>query len=270
MISVDRMINIQQTFTTDTATVYKNEEVIGNIITDESFLKELNITREDIFITTKVAPRDQGRGKCRDGVLLSMKKLCVDYLDMVLIHWPGVEGVDQKSSKNLLLRNESWLDLQELVREGKIRSIGVSNYTRDHLEELLDSCNIKPVVNQVEFHPFLYQKDLLEFCRSKDVVLQAYSSLGTGKFSETLMSQEILKEIASTKDPYDIKEVSVAQVLLKWAIKHGVPVIPKTSSVDRLKENFDLFSFDLTDEDMVTIDDLNQNKHFAWNPHNIR
>ena len=254
----------------DTATVYRNEEIIGSVLSDDDFLKGVGVTREDIFLTTKVAPGDQGRGKCKDGVLLSMKKLAVDYLDLVLIHWPGVEGVDHKSSKNALLRKESWLDLEELVREGKVRSIGVSNYTEQHLQELLDNCRIKPAVNQVEFHPLLNQKELLAYCRSNDIVLQAYSSLGSGKGVQIMTSREILKEIATTKDPYDIKEVSVAQILLKWALKHGVPIIPKTSSMDRLNENFDLLSFDLTENEMNTIDGLNENRRFCWNPQNIR
>lgn len=260
---------ISTNYCIDTATVYKNEEFIGDVLSDEKYMNSLGLKREELFITTKVAPADQGAGKCRDGVLLSLSKLQLDYIDLVLIHWPGASGLDPSDSKNKILRTESWLDLEQLVKEGKVKSIGVSNYTIKHLEELLSSCTIGPVVNQVEFHPFLYQEELLKYCQSNGIVLQGYSSLGSGKGVQEVLSHPTLHEIAASKDPYDIKPVTSAQVALKWSLQLGVSVIPKTSNLDRLKENFDLNSFKLTGEEMEQINRINLNKRFCWNPETI-
>lgn len=160
--------------------------------------------------------------------------------------------------------------MEQLVKEGKIKSIGVSNYTIKHLDELLSSCSIKPTVNQVEFHPFLYQEELLNYCKSKSIVLQGYSSLGSGKGVQEVLSHPTLQEIAATKDPYDIKPVTPAQIVLKWSLQLGVPVIPKTSNVNRLKENFDLNSFKLTEEEMNKINGINKDKRFCWDPETIK
>lgn len=249
--------------------MYKNEEYIGDVLSDQELLKSLELSREDLFITTKVPPADQGAGKCRESVLLSLSKLQLDYIDLVLIHWPGASGLDPSDEQHRKLRAESWLDLEQLVKEGKVKSIGVSNYTTKHLDELLSTCSIKPTVNQVEFHPFLYQEELLNYCKSKEIVLQGYSSLGSGKGVQEVLSHGTLKEIAGTKDPYDIKPVTPAQIALKWSLQLGVPVIPKTSSLNRLKENFDLNSFKLSEEDMEKIKGMNQNKRFCWDPNTI-
>lgn len=253
----------------DTATVYRNEEYIGDVLADKKFLDSIGVTRQDLFVTTKVAPGDQGSLKCREAVLLSLSKLRLDYIDLVLIHWPGASGLDPADEQHKKLRWESWLDLEQLVREGKIKCIGVSNYTVKHLDELLSACTIRPTVNQVEFHPLLYQEKLLVYCKSKDIVLQGYSSLGSGKGVQEVLSHPVLKEIAETKDPYDIKQVTSAQVALKWSLQLGIPIIPKTSNVARLKENFDLNSFKLSEEEMEKMKSMNQNKRFCWDPETI-
>ena len=233
------------------------------MLADKSFLSSLGISRDNLFITTKLSPGDQAKEQCRNSVLTSLEKLKLDFIDLVLIHWPGSSGIDPKSPKNAELRKKSWLDLEQLCREKKIRAIGVSNYTIKHLTELLDYCSIKPTVNQVEFHPFLNQNDLLTFCKEQHIVLQAYSSLGSSDGWKTLSQLSQIIEVA------DNREKSIAQVLLRWALQHEIPVIPKTSRIEKLRDNFDLFSFSLNDEEMKQFDSLDKQQHFCWNPDSI-
>lgn len=246
----------------DTATLYNNEQFIGEVLNDTEFLSSLKLERKGIFVTTKLHPADQGKGKCREAVLTSLAKLQLDCVDLVLIHWPGTRGIPVESPENAVLRKESWEDLEHLVRDKKIRSIGVSNYCISHLEQLLAHCTIRPSVNQVEFHPLLYQKELLDYCRAEGIVLQAYSSLGSAKGWETLSSSQVLLDIAKDKGK------SVAQVLLRWAIAHGVPVIPKSTKENRIRDNIDL-SFELSEEELTRIDNLNQGKHFCGDPSTV-
>jgi diketogulonate reductase-like aldo/keto reductase len=148
--------------------------------------------------------------------------------------------------------------LEKLVKDGKVRSIGVSNYTIKHLEELLSYCEIKPAVNQVEFHPKLYQKDLLKFCNDHNIILQAYSSLAKG----ALLKDKLVQEIAKTYSR------SASQILLRWGIQHNLVVIPKSSGPDRMKENFNL-DFEISPEDMDRMDALDEDWHCTWDPTNI-
>jgi diketogulonate reductase-like aldo/keto reductase len=246
----------------DTAAVYQNESFIGQE------LKELfagnHIKREELFITTKVGPRDQGKSKCRESVLRSLNNLQVEQLDLVLIHWPGTSGLQPQDPLHVQNRKESWEDLETLYREGKVRAIGVSNYNVGHVQELLDHSSIPPAVNQVEFHPLLAQKELLSFCKSKNIHVQAYSSLGSAKGRDILFSTPLLQEVAQRVDK------SIPQVLLKWALQQGVSVIPKTGRVENLRHNFDLFSFDLNSQDMEAIQGLDRKQHFCWDPDTIR
>lgn len=243
--------------------MYKNEQFVGTVVSDDKLLNELGLKRSDLFITTKVGTADQGKGNCRKSVLESLEKLKLDYIDLVLIHWPGVYGSQPQDIIHAKVRQESWQDLEELCREGKVRSIGVSNYTVDHLKQLLSHCSIRPAVNQVEFHPLVVQLDLLNYCKSEQIVLQAYSSLGSAKGWDILSSNETLKSLAVSKGK------SVAQILLRWAINHEVPVIPKSAKEDRVADNFDVFSFDLSDDEMQQIDGLDQNTRFCWDPTNV-
>ncbi|CAG2117183.1 unnamed protein product [Medioppia subpectinata] len=231
----------------DTANAYQNEEYIGEVIEN---LHEFDTS-------------DQGRGKCRTAVLESIAKLKTPYVDLVLIHWPGVRGLDQSDPKNSELRKGSYQDLEDLHSEGLIKSIGVSNYMIKHMEELLNHCKVLPTVNQVEFHPLLYQKELLEYCEGKGVVIQAYSSLGAVKGWQILSQNETLIKVAKKY------ERSVPQILLKWGLQHNVCVIPKTSRVENLKPNFELYDFEISKEDMALIDALNSNTRFCWDPNNI-
>lgn len=234
------------------------------MLTDKNgVLNDLGLKRCDLFITTKVGPADQGFERCRASVLKSLANLKLDYVNLVLIHWPGTSGLSPSDDKHASNRKESWRALEQLVKENKVKSIGVSNYGVEHLRQLLGHCVIKPVVNQVEFHPLLTRADLLSFCKSNDIVMQAYSSLGSPKGYETLSSNATIQSIASAK------QKTVAQILLKWSLEQSVPVLPKTSKEERLATNFDLFSFKLSQEEVRQLGDLNQNLHFCWNSDSI-
>ncbi|KAK6617811.1 hypothetical protein RUM43_014039 [Polyplax serrata] len=246
----------------DTAAVYGNEEDLGKAF--EELLPKYNLKRSDIFITTKLSPLDQGKGRARAAALNSLKKLNQSYVDLYLIHWPGVSGVDVRSDENSKARKESWFDIVELHKEGLLRNIGVSNYTVSHLKELLnDGGGVKPVVNQVEYHPLCRQTDLLEFCKNERILLQAYSSLGgTGK-TDTLMNDPVVKEVAEHVGK------SWSQVLLKWALQNGAAIIPKSTTEKRIYSNIDL-NFELSKEDMNKLNSLNKTQKFAWDPASVK
>lgn len=249
----------------DTGTLYGNDEFIGDVVYDKLSSKE--IERDDIFIETKIAPWQHGRENTNSAVLDSLKRLKLSYLDLVLVHWPGVAKVPPKDQKNQALRKETWTELESLVEAGKVKSIGVSNYTENHLKDLLNYCRIKPTVNQVEFHPLCYQKSLLDFCKGNSIYLQAYSSLGSSQSKPpgwtVLFNNEVVKSIATKHGR------TIPQVLLRWGLQHDCLLIPKTSKVENLKANLDIFDFSLDDDDMSKLDSLNQDKHFCWNPSDI-
>jgi diketogulonate reductase-like aldo/keto reductase len=158
------------------------------------------------------------------------------------------------------MRKSSWLALEKLYSQGLVRSIGVSNYTIAHLEDLFTYCTIKPHVNQVEFHPWLYQKDLLDFCKDHSIIVEAYSPLAQA----TNMTDNLITEIAQKHKKTN------AQVLLRWGLQHGVVILPKSSTTSRIKENMDIEDFELSDSDMVSINSLNQNLHVCWDPTTIK
>jgi len=240
----------------DTATIYGNEAQIGEAI------RESGINRKDIFITTKLRPADQGYDNAIAACNLSLKNLGVDYVDLYLIHWPGVIGVKRDSPQNRIIRNESWRALESLVAEGKCKSIGVSNYTIAHLEDLLTKGrhHIVPAVNQVEFHPLLNQNELLNYCKSKGIILEAYSSFGGEDGVATLLSESKVIQIAQSH------KKSPAQVLLRWALQKNAIIIPKSIKRERIKENIEIFDFELTIQEEVLLDSINANKRFCWDP----
>ena len=169
----------------------------------------------------------------------------LDYLDLYLIHWPVPD-----------LRGESWRAMEWLLDEGLCRAVGVSNYTVAHLEELLAASRVVPAVNQVEFHPLLYQKELLEFCRGGSIQLEAYSPLArTRGFSDPKV-REVCERYEKTP----------AQVYLRWVLQHRVVVIPKSSDRGRLKENTDVFDFSISPEDMRMLDSLSRDLRVSWDP----
>lgn len=220
----------------DTAAIYYNEEAVGIAI------KKSKIPRKDIFVTTKLWNDDHGDPE--KALRKSLKKLQLDYVDLYLIHWPVPE------------RKETWKILQQFKKEGLCRSLGVSNFTIRHLKELPGP---KPVIDQVEFNPFLYQKELLDYCTKNGILIEAYSPLSHG----TTLKDKKLGDVAKKYD------CSPAQIMIRWGIQKGVVIIPKSKNPDRIKENGNVFNFKISDADMKALDDLNRNLRTCWDPTNI-
>ncbi|SRR5579871_3053359 len=223
----------------DTASMYGNEKEIGNAI------RKSNVPRSEIFVTTKVNNIDQGYDPTLRAFDASLKKLNVDYIDLYLIHWP---------IKNK--RKQTWLALEKLYDEKRVKAIGVANYLIPFLDELSDYAKIIPMVNQVEFTPWLFQKDLLDYCVQRNIQLQSYSPLARGK----KFDDERLLQLANKYDR------SPAQIVLRWNIDHGISAIPKSSNKIRLQENYDSLNFSLTAEDMLAIDGFNENFRICDDP----
>ncbi|AUZ40379.1 glyoxal/methylglyoxal reductase [Bacillus stercoris] len=223
----------------DTAAIYKNEEGVGIGI------KESGVAREELFITSKVWNEDQGYETTLAAFEKSLERLQLDYLDLYLIHWPGKDKF-----------KDTWRALEKLYKDGKIRAIGVSNFQVHHLEELLKDAEIKPMVNQVEFHPRLTQKELRDYCKKQGIQLEAWSPLMQGQ----LLDNEVLTQIAEKHNK------SVAQVILRWDLQHEVVTIPKSIKEHRIIENADIFDFELSQEDMDKIDALNKDERVGPNP----
>lgn len=226
----------------DTATVYRNEEAVGSAI------KKSGLKREDLFITTKLWSRDIVQGRVAEAYQESLDKLELDYVDLYLIHWP-VDGY-----------LEAWHKLEELYRQKKMRAIGVSNFTKSHLDHLLHNSSEVPVINQVECHPYLQQESYRQYLAAKGIVMQAWGPLGQAK--SDLLTNEAIKAIG---DKYG---KSNAQVMLRWNIQRGVNVIPKSQTASRIKENFEVFDFSLNDDDMEQISLMDQDRHYGTDPNN--
>ncbi len=211
----------------DTAQAYGNEESVGRALRDAS------IEREEIFLTTKFFPAHKDPAAEAEK---SLRRLGVDYVDLYIIHWP--QGGP----------TWAWPGMEKARERGSARSIGVSNFSVSELEQLGAVADLAPVVNQVQFSPFEYRRALLEACRQRDIALEAYSPLGTGRY----LSQETVTSIAERL------ERTPAQVLLRWCVQHGLPVIPKSTRRERIEENAQIFDFTLSDEQMAELDELDQ------------
>jgi methylglyoxal/glyoxal reductase len=230
----------------DTAAIYGNEEGVGQAIHEA--MKEYGIKREELFITSKVWNADLGFESTITAYETSLKKLGLNYLDLYLIHWP-VEGKYK----------EAWRALETLYKDGKVKAIGVSNFQVHHLQDLMKDAEIKPMVNQVEYHPRLTQQEVKTFCDNNGIQFEAWSPLMQGQ----LFDNPLLKEIANKFNK------TVAQVILRWDIQNGVITIPKSTKELRIIENSTIFDFELTKEDMEQINNLNQNHRVGPNPDNI-
>ncbi|MGG3161015.1 aldo/keto reductase [Geobacillus stearothermophilus] len=226
----------------DTAAFYENEEGVGQAI------RESGIPREQVFVTTKVWNTDQGYETTLKAFDASLKKLGFDYVDLYLVHWP-VKGKYK----------ETYKALEKLYKDGYVRAIGVSNFQIHHLQDVMADCEIKPMVNQVEYHPRLTQKELQAFCRENGIQLEAWSPLMRGEILTEPTIVEIGKKYGKTP----------AQVVLRWDLQHGVVTIPKSVTPARIKENANLFDFSLTAEEMKQIDALNLNKRIGADPDNF-
>lgn len=227
----------------DTAAIYQNEEGVGQGI------RESGVSREELFVTSKVWNSDQGYETTLQAFETSLNKLGLDYLDLYLIHWPGVDKY-----------KDTWKALEKLYKDGRVRAIGVSNFLIHHLEDLMSDCEIKPMVNQVEFHPHLTQKELLAFCKKEGIQMEAWSPLKQGQ----LLTEPVLVDIAHKYNK------SVAQVILRWDLQNEVVTIPKSIKEHRIIENADIFDFELTQEDMEKIDALNQDSRAGSHPDTMR
>jgi len=223
----------------DTATIYGNEEDVGRGVRDSG------VPREHVFVTTKLWNSDHGYDAALKACDRSLRRLGLGYIDLYLIHWPVTE-----------LRGETWRALIELQRRGSCRAIGVSNYTVRHLQELLDGSEVTPAVNQVEFNPFLYQEELLKFCNGKGIQLEAYSPLTRGH----KLSHPTVLDVAKKHSK------SPAQIMIRWSLQHGLVVIPKSARPERIKENSEVFDFNISPADMSRLDSLSEDLRTDWDP----
>lgn len=228
----------------DTATLYLNEKPVGKAI------RESGIAREDIFVTTKLWGSDilsNRIQKAFDGSLLNMG---LDYVDLYLVHWP-VKGK----------LHFTWQAMEQIYQSEKAKSIGLSNHLVHHMEELLQEATIVPAVNQMELHPYLTQKEVVDYCSRRGIVVESWSPLGSSKIP--LLQEETLKEIGRKYDK------SPAQVVLRWNVERGFVAIPKSSDVHRQKENMAIFDFQLTAEEIALIEMLNKDYRTGIHPDKI-
>ena len=223
----------------DTASMYENELEIGNAI------KNAGVDRSDIFLTTKLNNTDHGYDQALNAFDDSLKKLGQDYVDLYLIHWPIKEG-----------RAASWKALEKLYQDKRVKAIGVANYNITLLEELKSTANIVPAVNQIEFSPWLFQEDLLAYCKAAGIQVQSYSPITRGlKFSDERLAV-LCKKYGKTP----------AQIVLNWHLEHGISTIPKSSKKERLVENFEATSFTLSNEDVKIMNGFNENFRICDDP----
>ena len=229
----------------DTAKVYGNEEQVGQGIKEG--LESTGLNREDIFVTSKLFFEDFGRENVARAYETSIQKLGLDYLDLYLVHWPGT---------NEAVMIDTWKGMEDLYKDNKVKNIGVSNFNPDHFEALLAQVSIKPVINQVEFHPYFTQEKLRKYLEAQNIHMESWSPF----MNAQILNDETLNEIG--------KEVnkSAAQVIIKWNMQHNVVVIPKSVTSSRIEENIDVFDFELSEKQMKRIDNLNKDQRIGPDP----
>ncbi len=226
----------------DTATIYRNERGVGTAI------RKCGIPRDEIFLTTKVWNDDQRARRTPAAFEESLNRLQVDYVDLYLVHWP-VKGCYK----------ETWREMEKIYRSGRARSIGVSNFMPNHLDDLLSDCEVVPSVNQVEFHPHLVQPQLLAYCRNRKIQVQAWSPLISGQIASDPTALSLAEKYRKTP----------AQIVLRWDLQHEVVTIPKSKQPDRIAENADIFDFELADEDMNLLDASDTGQRIGPDPNNF-
>jgi len=244
----------------DTASIYQNEVDIAKALKELYALKK--ITREELFITSKIGPSEQGYDKAITACNSILKKLETPYLDLLIIHWPGVSGVAPSSAKNAEVRVETWRALEDLKKEGKVKDIGVSNFLIHHLEHLLKHSETKPVLNQFEIHPFCFNKELIEYCAKNNIIVEAYSSLARNE--DILTKNKYLEDLAKKY------KKTIAQVALKWGLQNNFVILPKSKTERFISDNIHLFDFELNEDEVKKITALNQDYHTCWDPSTIK
>ncbi|PKA84307.1 alcohol dehydrogenase (NADP+) [Ulvibacter sp. MAR_2010_11] len=254
----------------DTAAVYGNEEVIGEALAE--VFSEGKIFREDVFITSKLWNDAHGEGQVLPALQKSLQKLQLDYLDLYLIHWPVAfkQGIGSPSAPSDYIPLEelpitvTWKQMEKAKELGLVKHIGVSNFSVQKLKDLVSKAVIKPEMNQVELHPLLQQNDLLEYCNSENILLTAYSPLGSGDRSSQMKAEDEpnLMEIDSIKEIAKKRSATAAQVLISWNTHRGSAVIPKSTSKEHIISNFRAADVVLEEEDMETIAKLD--KHYRF------
>lgn len=226
----------------DTAAFYDNEKALGDV------LKESDVSREELFITTKVWNDDLGYEETLKAFEISLGKLQMDYMDLYLIHWP-IEGK----------YTEAWKALEKLYKDGKVRAIGVSNFHQQHLEEIFRIATVKPMVDQLEYHPQLAQKEMSAFCEEHNIQMEAWAPLKRGAFFDEPVILELVKKYGK----------SPAQIVLRWDLQTGVSTIPKSVTPERIQQNIDIFDFEFTAEDMDMLDTLDKHNRLGKDPDNF-
>ncbi|PMC35989.1 aldo/keto reductase [Bacillus sp. UMB0899] len=229
----------------DTAMIYQNEVGVGKAI------KEASVPREELFITTKVWNTDQGYDNTLKAFDASLERLGLDYIDLYLIHWPTPE-FDQYV--------DTYKALEKLYKDGKVKAIGVCNFEIEHLERLINECEVVPVLNQIECHPYLAQNEIKEFCAKHNIFVEAWSPLDQG--GEALQD-EVIKKIAEAHNK------TTAQVILRWHLQNNTIVIPKSVTPSRIEENFNVFDFELTSDEMSAINELNRDRRKGPHPNDM-
>lgn len=226
----------------DTARIYGNERGVGDAI------RESGLKREEVFVTTKLWNDDQGSSRTRQACLRSLEKLGLDYLDLYLIHWPATSR-----------RHESWQAFEKLQDEGLIRAAGVSNYTVEHLEDLAERSDFIPAVNQVEFHPFIYeqQADLLDYCEEQGIVVEAYSPLS--RISQP-PRPAVIRRVA------DRYHKTPQQVVLRWCIQHGTLPLARSVNPDHIRSNLEIDDFELDEDAMEAMNSVSDGQRVTWDP----
>ncbi|RIW29607.1 aldo/keto reductase [Bacillus salacetis] len=223
----------------DTASFYENEKSVGQAV------KESGAGRENLFITSKVWNTDQGYDSTLKSFEESLRQLDMDYMDLYLIHWPVADKY-----------KDTWKAMERLYGEGLIKAIGVSNFKEHHLEDLMKASNEKPVINQIELHPRLSQQELRNYCQENGIAVEAWSPIARGR----LLEEPTLNHIAGKYNK------SAAQVILRWHLQNEVIIIPKSVRESRMKENINLFDFELSLEDMSQINSLNMDERYGADP----
>jgi diketogulonate reductase-like aldo/keto reductase len=225
------------------------------------------LKRHEIFITSKLAPVDQGYEKAIAAVELSLKKLDLKYIDLYLIHWPGTSKLEPSDPQNAANRRESWRGLEECVKRGYVKSIGVSNYLVKHLQEMLHYTKVMPAVNQFELHPAYVPEEEIKFCKEHKIFVQTYASLAEGLLMEEAFLQRNPEFCSIAKKHH----CTLPQILLKWPLQRGWGIIPKSVKRGRIVENAQLFHFTLDEDDLIFLNNFHLKEAFkkCWNPESI-